>query len=358
MDESKEVKIKETYAARRMIAEIVCSDAIPLITKALTNHSVDAMFVVSRIKDEESFVEKCIRKKYASPDVQVTDLLGIRIVLNSEYDLESSEKAIRHVLNIDDKKSPNYLVAEEPSIMGYRSLHLVGSLTTESAIGNIDASTFRFEVQIRTALQHAWAELEHKLSYKKPGSLPDFLQRRLYLAAAGLEMVDQAFGDIVRYASNYSKDVVGEEAKYPRDEVNYLATRALLIKLLKDMGLDHMKVEEPKPTTVQNIVQDLKDFGITELSDLRELIGRADKTSLKAALQGREPIRLRGMGIYLLMSDDPKKYFEKVFSGNFRALSRRLRKLIKDTNPDSNVDDLLQQHGVGLAIIPEQKRPH
>ncbi len=358
MDESKEVRIKETYAARRMIAEKVCSEAIPLIKNALRQHSVDAMLVVSRIKDEESFVEKCIRKEYASPAVQVTDLLGIRIVLNSEYDLENAETAVRKVLNIDTEKSPNYLVAEEPSIMGYRSLHLVGSLTTNNAMGDTDDSIFRFEVQIRTALQHAWAELEHKLSYKKPGSLPDFLQRRLYLAAAGLEMVDQAFGDIVRYASDYSKAVVGQDAKYPRDEVNYLATRALLIELLKDMGLSHMKVEEPKPTTVQNIVQDFRDFGITELSDLRELIDRADKTRLKAALQERKPIRLRGMGIYLLMSDDPKRYFENVFSGNFRALSGRLLKLVKDTNPRTDIEDLLRQHGVGLALIPEQKRPH
>lgn len=358
MDDNKEAELKAIYEAQRVIAENADSDAISLITSALKKYSIDAMMIVSRIKDEESFIEKCIRKKYTSPAEQVTDLLGIRIVLYSEYDVANAEAAVRGVLEINDKKSPNYLIAEEPSTMGYRSLHLVGSLTKSDNVGDLDKSTFRIEVQIRTALQHAWAELEHKLSYKKPGSLPNFLQRRLYLAAAGLEMVDQAFGDIVRYASDYTQDVVRKDAKYTKDDVNYLATGALFIELINDMGLGHMKVEEPKPTTVQSIVQDLKNYGIADLNDLRELIRRTDKIKLKAALQEREPIRLRGLGIYLLMSDNPKQYFEQVFSGNFRALSGRLIELVKGTNPDSDIDALLKQHGVGLALIPKQKRPH
>jgi hypothetical protein len=56
----------------------------------------------------------------------------------------------------------------------------------------------QFEVQIRTVLQHAWAEFEHDIRYK--GTIPDAhapdLDRRLTLAAGLLELADREFSTI------------------------------------------------------------------------------------------------------------------------------------------------------------------
>ena len=50
---------------------------------------------------------------------------------------------------------------------------------------------YRFEVQIRTIVQDAWSEVDHKLKYKK--QIPAFLQRRINRFAAIFELADQEF---------------------------------------------------------------------------------------------------------------------------------------------------------------------
>ncbi len=41
----------------------------------------------------------------------------------------------------------------------------------------------KFEIQIRTILQHAWAEIEHDRDYKFTGELPINIKRRFRILA-------------------------------------------------------------------------------------------------------------------------------------------------------------------------------
>ena len=52
----------------------------------------------------------------------------------------------------------------------------------------------RFEIQIRTIIQHAWSELDHKIKYKK--SPPLALKRKINRLAALFELADQEFVNI------------------------------------------------------------------------------------------------------------------------------------------------------------------
>jgi len=64
-----------------------------------------------------------------------------------------------------------------------------------------------FEIQIRSILQHAWAEFEHDRNYKFGGILPKDIRRRLSISAGNLESIDREFDNISQAIENYVKEV-------------------------------------------------------------------------------------------------------------------------------------------------------
>jgi hypothetical protein len=69
----------------------------------------------------------------------------------------------------------------------------------------------RFEIQVRTIAQHAWATVDHKLRYKRESDVPPELQRDLWRLSAVFELADKQFSDIRRHtaelASSYAERV-------------------------------------------------------------------------------------------------------------------------------------------------------
>ena len=49
------------------------------------------------------------------------------------------------------------------------------------------------EIQVRTILQHAWAEIEHDVVYKSLGEIPFRVRRRFACLAGLLEIADREF---------------------------------------------------------------------------------------------------------------------------------------------------------------------
>jgi len=63
------------------------------------------------------------------------------------------------------------------------------------------------EIQIRSILQHGWAEIEHDLGYKTNISLPNHLRRRLSLLSGLLELADSAFLTIRDELKKYENEL-------------------------------------------------------------------------------------------------------------------------------------------------------
>ena len=141
-----------------------------LVKELLARRNIDVVQVDRRTKSVDSFVEKISRKneKYVNPLDDMTDLAGLRIIAYYTEDVETIGRLIKQEFAVDAEKSVDKVTELDPSQFGYTSVHYVVSLgPTRRDLPEWSRYADRFvEIQVRTALQHAWAAVDHKLRYK------------------------------------------------------------------------------------------------------------------------------------------------------------------------------------------------
>jgi hypothetical protein len=80
------------------------------------------------------------------------------------------------------------------------------------------------EIQIRSILQHAWAEIEHDLGYKSKEAAPSVIRRRLSRLAGLLELADDEFSrirdDVERYRQEVRKEIPTTPASIALDQAS------------------------------------------------------------------------------------------------------------------------------------------
>ncbi len=161
--------------------------------------------VTVRVKDPDSFARKLIRKRadyerrYGTdfdPLIVMTDLVGARVVVMSDGDLSRLAKRLStgpEAFLIDRHHSQDAGARLRTSEFGYRSIHYVIQ-TPET--GQPGCPALRIEIQLRTALQNVWADMDHDLSYKSNAVIPDRIRRQFAALAAMLETADGLFNDL------------------------------------------------------------------------------------------------------------------------------------------------------------------
>lgn len=169
-----------------------------LCTDLLQGAEVEVAQLEHRTKDVDSFIDKIRRKneKYEDPLREITDLTGIRIIAYYQEDVRQVGDLIEKEFEIDWANSMQYR-QEDPERFGYRSDHYVISLSGDRLrLPEYAACTdLAAEIQVRTVMQHAWAAIDHKISYKASG-LPPALRRRLSRLSALMETADEQFSMI------------------------------------------------------------------------------------------------------------------------------------------------------------------
>lgn len=147
--------------------------------------------IKSRLKSPESILEKLNRRGYpktlSSVESNLTDIAGVRVICSFKDDIYMLADCL---LKQDDVKliaAKDYIKNPKPN--GYRSLHLI----VETPIYLQDGKRqMKAEVQLRTIAMEFWANLEHKLRYKKnlPPELAAATAKRLYDCAERSALLD------------------------------------------------------------------------------------------------------------------------------------------------------------------------
>jgi ppGpp synthetase/RelA/SpoT-type nucleotidyltranferase len=166
-----------------------------LIQTLLEIEGIQFHSVTSRIKSKAS-----VRQKLQRPDKRrelndLTDMFGARIITYFEDEVDVVAKLIEREFIVDRDNSVDKRSLLDPDRFGYLSLHYVLQLNPERSTlpENRAYKDIKFELQIRSILQHAWAEIEHDTGYKSASGVPDAVRRRLSRLAGLLELADDEF---------------------------------------------------------------------------------------------------------------------------------------------------------------------
>lgn len=178
----------------------------------LSEAEIPFLTVYGRVKTFDSFYEKIGRKSYEDPFDQTEDFVGIRIIVYFPTDIDEIVKILKNefIVEQSEDKSQNLGTNE----FGYRSHHCIVKINPDwgKTPNYRGLERIKAEVQVRTVLMHAWAEVEHKLQYKHKDQVPRELQRKLFLLSAKFEEADQQFEDIRTNIKTYN-EVLSEKIR-------------------------------------------------------------------------------------------------------------------------------------------------
>lgn len=154
--------------------------------------------VRSRTKDLDSLRKKLLKSvngtpKYSAGVQDIDDLIGIRIITFLHTDIGSVVSALKGKFDcIEDIDKTEQ--TKDSGAIGYGGRHLVLKVPQiDPPEGCKTCVGQRFEVQIRTVLQHAWAEFEHDIRYKGQHAIPPRAHRAFSVAGALIDLADQQF---------------------------------------------------------------------------------------------------------------------------------------------------------------------
>jgi ppGpp synthetase/RelA/SpoT-type nucleotidyltranferase len=263
----------EEYAVRHPDLVAAAHEYVALVTSLLDEAGINYLSVTGRAKSVESFAAKAGRMVggrpvYTDPLTEITDQVGVRVITYVRSDVTAVADMIGSQLKVLDDRDLGLETASEGRF-GYASRHLqVGD-----EVGRVA------QVQVRTVLQHAWAEFEHDIRYK--GTVPqehrsDF-DRRFTLAAGLLELADQEFTTI-------RERLRGSSVEPDTDAVG-ISSRELAAYLAGQ----YPDAEWSRTDHYAWIASLLPDLGITTLAQLGETLAAVDGERLSARMDYRYP---------------------------------------------------------------------
>ena len=168
---------------------------------------IQILGVEHRVKSEDSLAGKLAKKGdfYQSLD-DLTDILGARVITFFADDVDKIGKLVEQTFVIDWDRSSDKRALIKADTFGYLSLHYICSLRPEDGYSE-ELSRKRFEIQIRTILQHTWAAINHDLGYKSEFGVPRAIARELSRVAGLLEIADDQFVRVRDNMQFYTEDI-------------------------------------------------------------------------------------------------------------------------------------------------------
>ena len=202
--------ILDEYRAKQPIFERLKVVVEEQLRRCLDENNILVSGLEARIKTEKSLSGKLELKgyKYNTLD-DITDILGARIITFYSDEVDLISALVEKLFDIDWENSVDKRKMLETDRFGYLSLHYVcripESLYKDPAMPELNQ--IRFELQMRSTLQHVWANMYHDMGYKSEVEIPVEYQRNMSRLAGMLELADEQFSRIRREINDYRRNV-------------------------------------------------------------------------------------------------------------------------------------------------------
>ena len=161
-----------------------------------------------RIKEEPSLAGKLLRKgsKYSSLK-DITDIFGARVIMFYNEDVDRVAAFAESKFEVDWPNSVDKRKMHETNSFGYNSLHYICRIPKKVFYDPEypELNDIRFEIQMRTALQHVWSAIQHDIGYKSEIETPKEYHRMLSRLAGMMELADDEFSRIRNSIADYRR---------------------------------------------------------------------------------------------------------------------------------------------------------
>lgn len=295
------------------------ADFLGAIEDVLSDAGLTYDHVTTRVKEWRSLRSKSRKRRpdgtlmYPHPWQDIHDLIGVRVTTYHSTEIPRIIEALIEVFEV--RRSVDKTAQTRVSgSFGYGSHHLILRVPPARVTPVLQAYAGReFEVQIRTVLQHAWAEFEHDIRYKRRGNtgkLAPEVDRAFTLAAGLIELADQQFDLIAAQQST-------TDTTAPIDlDVKFTAeTLPGIIALLHGNTIPQSRLEH-----YHWLEELLHAHGLTTVAQLTELMSPANLERVKTALHYTfQPGQVRIIDDLLLAAFGEEHIAKTGTTGNFPA---------------------------------------
>ncbi len=278
----------EQYSKKRGKYQEFAQTVRDILADAIRGQDLRVNDIQFRAKEIDSFGEKAMtpsdqhpeEPKYKNPLTEITDMAGVRVITFFPRTVVQVCECVEGEFEVIEKVDHTAAIHKEERL-GYQSIHYLvrfaPNRTKLSEYKRFDGLVA--EIQVRTVLQHAWAEIEHDIRYKSPTAIPQEISRRFMTLAGLLEIADREFEAIqnqdteLRSAARTSI----EAGKFGEAEI---APDALRTFLGMTLGYD----DRISDYTYELEVRILKGLGFQNFQQVHDCVNGLDDDHLSRAV--------------------------------------------------------------------------
>jgi len=183
-------EVRAAFVADEERYERLCQWAKQRLEERLKGSSVYTPTVTGRSKDLISFLRKAMRKGYNNPLAEITDRVGVRVLVTFKQDVALVEKLIKTSFAVRERIDKSEELDDNE--LGYLGIHYLVTPTEDDSEALPDLAGMLLEIQIHTRAENAWAMASHRILYKPVGGAPHkSVRRRINRLVALVELFDQ-----------------------------------------------------------------------------------------------------------------------------------------------------------------------
>lgn len=258
--------------------------AYNLLLQALKEQGIYVTAIEHRVKTEKSLAGKLELKgaKYKSID-DITDLVGLRVITFYTDDVDKVAVIAKRIFDIDWQNSVDKRKLHELDAFGYNSLHYICRLKDPSE------PSIRFELQMRTALQHVWSTIVHDTGYKGEVKIPREYLRQFNRLAGLMELMDDEFSRLRLALTDYRRQTLALVKSGQLDQVplsresfrNYLDLKPFHRLNRRIAAVNQAEIFS---VPIMTYLPVLESFGLETLGDVQHFIDENSEDAYQLAL--------------------------------------------------------------------------
>jgi len=313
--------------------EKLSDDAYDLLSHTLRDQGIYVTAIERRIKTEKSLARKLALKgtKYKRID-DITDLVGLRVITVYTDEVDKVAVIVKNIFDIDWQESVDKRKLHDLNSFGYNSLHYICRLKTGG---------LRFELQMRTALQHVWSTIMHDTGYKGDVKIPREYLRQFNRLAGMMELLDDEFSRLRFVLTDYRRHTLALVKSGHLDDVPLSPDSLHNFLDLKPFDRLNRRIAsvnqaEIVPVSVMPYLPVLESFGLETLGDMQRFIDENSDDAYQLALA-----QLAITDLDILSSNTALQYLCMVYVLKHDGGREGLKSLYDIINGESDANGML-----------------